>query len=784
MSPALASLRSQPHRLGVWLAGLALAALGLWHAAVQPVSGLQRLELAVDDLRQRSFLSTGTHPDIVIVDVDEASLRELGRWPWPRDRMAALLDELFQRQRIAAAGFDFLFAEPDDGDWPALQALAQSDTALAERLPAWRQALDHDATLARALRDRRVVLGYYLSADRGGERDGVLPPSWIAWPASAPPPRLPTWTGYGANLPALAEAAPRAGFFNATPDEDGVMRSVPAVAWIGGELQASLALAVAHAAAGDPPALAMWSAIPGQPRLADLLALSFESAPVPAATAASGAAVTGAPRRLALDEHGALRVPYRGQGGKLGGTFRYVPAADLIGGRLAAGELAGRLVLIGSSAPGLADLRATPVNAAMPGVEVHANLLAGLLDGHLPRRPGWTPGYEAVLVLLVVLSAGLAATRLAGRWAVLAAAALATALLAGNFLAYQQAGLVLPVASALALGAVLFFGAISASYVREWEGRRSLFRLFSSYLPPGRAWELARSPSAQVLTADNRELTLLFCDLRGFSGIAETLPPLALRELLNQYLSSTTAVVHAHGGTLDKFIGDAVMAFWGAPEAQPDHAERAVRAALALVDGLGPLNATLREQGLPEVRFGVGLATGVVCVGDLGSDARRAYTAVGDAVNLAARLEALTREAGVDILVSESTRAAVLAQGGAHLDWLEVDQMPIRGRRQPVTVFTPLPAEEARHAAFAEAVSIWQLALGAARQHHVDQARAHLVRLNQLLALTPPNTPAATPARFAPAALLQPLAARLARQLDAASSTPATSAAPAAGGNA
>lgn len=783
MSPIPASPRSRPRRLGVWLAGLLLAALGGWHAVVQPVSGLQRLELAVDDLRQRSFLSADTHPDIVIVDVDEASLRELGRWPWPRDRLAALLDELFQRQRVAAAGFDFLFAEPDDGDWPALQALAQSDPALAARLPAWRQALDHDATLARALRGRPVVLGYYLSAERGGERDGVLPSPWIAWPASAPPPRLPTWTGYGANLPQLAAAAPRAGFFNATPDEDGVIRSVPAVAWIGGELQASLALAVAHAAAGDPPARPIWSAVPGQPRQSDLLALSFEPPPALPSPASSNAAVpTPAPRRLALDERGALRVPYRGSGGKLGGSFRYVSAADLIGGRLAAGELAGRLVLIGSSAPGLADLRATPVNTAMPGVEVHANLLAGLLDGHLPQRPGWTPGYEALLVLGVVLLSGLAATRLAGRWAMLAAAGLASALVAGNVLAYRQAGLVLPVAAPLALGAVLFFGTISASYVREWEGRRSLFRLFSSYLPPGRARELARSPSAQVLTADNRELSLLFCDLRGFSGLAETLPPLALRELLNHYLSSTTAVVHAHGGTLDKFIGDAVMAFWGAPQPQPDHAERAVRAALALLDGLGPLNATLRARGLPEVRYGVGLATGVVCVGDLGSNARRAYTAVGDAVNLAARLEALTRETGVDILVSESTRAAVLAQGGGPLHWLEVDQMPIRGRRQPVTVFTPLPAAAAGHPPFDEAMRNWQLALVAARQHHADQARAHLARLNQLLPLNPTDASAATPALSSSVTLLHALADRLARRLDATSPAAGTPATPATGG--
>ena len=221
------------------------------------------------------------------------------------------------------------------------------------------------------------------------------------------------------------------------------------------------------------------------------------------------------------------------------------------------------------------------------------------------------------------------------------------------------------------------------------------------------------------------------------------------------------------------------MAFWGAPEAQPDHARRAVQAALALVEGLGPLNAQLRERGLPEVGFGVGLATGVVCVGDLGSSARRAYTAVGDAVNLAARLEAATRATGLDILVAQSTQQAVQAQANPPCAWLEVDKLPIRGRRQGVTVFTPLPFAALQVSNSQEMLRIWQLALEAAQQHHVQQARAHLARLQALLSVTPePDTSEPTasgPARaltpVSPAAWLAPLCARLSRQLDAAATS-------------
>ncbi len=747
-------LRWLVSRGGLWLASLLLVALGGWHAAVAPIAALQRLELAFDDLRQNAYLQQGPHPDIVIVDVDETSLAELGRWPWPRTHFARLVDELVQRQRVAAIGFDFVFAEPDLGAWPLLKALAQSDPALAEQLPRWRQTTDNDAVFAKALKGRPVVLGYYLSNDRGGVREGTLPQALFTLPPEAPQIRLPHWSGFGANVSALQAAAPTAGFFNAWPDGDGVVRSVPAVGRVDQQIQPSLALALARLAAGSPAVEPVWVPAAGQKNTVDLVALRLTPSD------GSGATV------LALDEHGALRVPYRGKGGKLGGAFRYVPAAALLAGHVPAAELAGKLVLVGSSAPGLADLRSTPVNAAMPGVEVHANLLAGMLDGHLPQRPDWAPGYEVALIVVSLVLAALVATQLAGRWAMVGAAALAAALVVSNLLAYSRAGLVLPVATALVLSAILFFGAVSVSYVREWEGRRSLVRLFSSYLPPDRAKALARDPQAQNLEAENRELTILFCDLRGFTGLAENLPPLALRDLLNQYLSTATAIVHEHGGTLDKFIGDAVMAFWGAPQPQADHAARAVRAAMALAQGTIPLNETLRARGLPEVGYGIGVATGVVCVGDLGSSARRAYTAVGDAVNLAARLESQTRQAGVGLLVSDTTCHA------ARLDlpdifWVEVDQTQVKGRQQFVNIFTPVPTECFADAATQDQLRNWQLALAAARLHHDGPARAYLGRLNELLALNSPATPQQQAEGTRPSLQTADLFAALAQRLQA-----------------
>lgn len=681
-------------------AGLALALLGLWHALLAPLPLLARLEQATEDWRQQLRSRPATpHPDIAIVDLDEASLQALGHWPWPRQRLAALSDELLQRQQVAALGVDLVFPE----------------------------ATPDDPTLARAWRGRPVLTGFYLTADRGGLRSGQPPQPLFALPAPRPA-GLPAWNGLGANTSVLAAAAPRGGFFNVVPDTDGLVRSVPAVAVLDGQAWPSLALAMALQAAGQPTVQPELRAVgPSHPPLLEALRLQADHQ---------------TPQRLALDEHGQWRVPYQGPGGPGGGSFRYLSAAAVLAGHLPPGSLRGQLVLLGSSAPGLADLRATPVNPALPGVEIHALMLAGLLGGHLAQRPAWAPGYEALLILLTLAATAWAVRRRSPARALLALSGVGAAVL-GQALAWQAADRVLPLASALLLGGLYAAALLTRGLLHEWQQRRTLQQLFEQYLPPARARALAALGDTQALEASNRELTILFCDLRGFTTLSEHLPPLALRELLNRYFGTVTDIVHRHGGTLDKFIGDAAMAFWNAPTAQPDHAQRAVRAALDLAQAAGPLNAHLAAQGLPGVRFGIGLATGTVCVGDLGTPQRRTYTAVGDAVNLAARLETLTRDLGVDLLVADNTRAACGEQIDTALDWLEVDECQVKGRQQSVTVFTVLPASSPNRATQQALLRHWVLALQAARGDDPTTARAHLAALQQHLM---PNTAAPTTA--------------------------------------
>lgn len=646
-----------------WLAAL-LALLGTWHAVVEPVGALARTEWAVDDWRAAWLAPTTPVTDIVIVDIDEASLTEIGRWPWPRTKLAQLLDEVLGRQRAVAVGLDLVFAEPDDGPLPALRAAAAHDPQLAARLPAWEASLDPDTHLARALTNRPVVLSYYLTQDRGGLRSGQLPAPLQPGPPTIP--LLPTWSGWATNLAQLARAAPAAGFINAWPDTDGLVRSVPAVAWVDGGLRPSLALALAAQVQGARVTPA-WQ---DDGRLPALIWRNPEGA-----------------RQLPLDEAGRLRVPYRGGAtGPMGDTFTYLSAAQLLTGRLPADQLLGKIVLIGTSAPTLADLRPTPTSAAMPGVEIHANLLAGLLAGVWPQRPDWAKGYAVVLGTLLLAAIAALFTRLVPGPALAASTALMAALLVANVWAYRSAHLVLPIGAPLLLATVLATSAAAAAAVVENQRRRSLVRLFSRYVPPSRAVSLVDQAAEAPLEAHNAELTVLFCDLRGFTAMAENLPPQALRELLNTYLTTVTQIVHSHQGTLDKFIGDAVMAFWGAPQPQPDHAQRAVATALALAAVETPLNVELRARGLPPVRFGIGLATGVACVGDLGSRERSSYTAVGDTVNLAARVESLTRHLGHTVLVDAATRDAAADLTG--VQWQAVTETTVRGRLQPVTLFT------------------------------------------------------------------------------------------------
>ena len=715
----MSSLSQHSARIAVTLLPLLfvlLHAVGVW-----PMGVLHRLDHILYDARLRATLPNTLEPRIVIVDIDEKSLAEVGRWPWPRDRIAQLVDRLFDEQQIALLGLDTVFAEPDPSAALAeLQRLAQGALAqqpgFAAAVQALAPELDHDARLARALRGRPVVLGYYFTSDRGGRSSGVLPEPVLSPEAGqGRSAHATSWNGFGANIAPLAAAAPQAGFFNAITASDGLVRALPLLAEHGGQFYESLALAMFRRLVGMP------KVEPGFPPE------RFLSAPY-AGWESVRLVQGGTQLAIPVNDRLTALIPFRGPGGPAGGSFRYLSAADLLAGRLAAGELRGKIVLLGTTAPGLLDLRATPVGEVYPGVETHANLLAGLLDGALKREPDYAVGYELLVLVASGLLLALALPWLSAARAVALVLAVLGAVVGLNSWLYLGHGLVLPLASALVMIGLAFALNMSHGYWVESRSKRALAQLFGTYVPPDLVTEMVKDPGRYSMVATTRELTVMFCDMRGFTQLSETMQPAQLQALLNTVFSRLTGVIRAHHGTIDKYMGDCVMAFWGAPVAQPDHAAQAVAAALDMATAIEALNREHAAKGLPTIAIGIGLNTGAMCVGDMGSDVRRSYTVIGDAVNLAARLEGLCRVYGVDVIASDATRVQVPG-----VVWQALDRVRVKGKAISVSVFTPVVRQAADLSpTHIEELHLWEQALQAWRAQDWPPCEGCLAQLQRL----------------------------------------------------
>ncbi|MBE2263763.1 MAG: adenylate/guanylate cyclase domain-containing protein [Burkholderiaceae bacterium] len=709
-------LRRWP-RIAITLIPLIFALL---HASgVLELGVLNRLDQVIYDTRLRATMPRTLDERIVIVDIDEKSLAEVGRWPWPRNRLAALMDELFQRQQVALLGFDVVFAEPDQSSGLAqLRKLASNelreDVAFVERLRSMEKSLDYDTLFAQSLANRPVVLGYYFTSDRDARAAGQLPESVMPLDARQREKiRMTVWDGYGANIALLAAAAPRAGFFNAVAEADGVVRSTPLLADYKGKNYESLALAMFRQVVGSP------DVAPGFPKERFLSRdyRGLESVLLKKA---------GKTLAIPVDDRIAALIPFRGPGGPAGGSFSYHSASDVLEGRLAANTLKGKIVLVGTTAPGLLDLRVTPVGEAYPGVESHANLISGLLDGYVLVRPDYALGYDVLVLLLAGGLLALALPALSAARAVALSAAVLALLVGLNFGLYLGYGLVLPLATALVMTITAFALNMSYGYLVESRAKRELAQLFGTYVPPELVDEMVKDPDRYSMQAASRELTVMFCDMRGFTSMSETMEPTQLQALLNTVFSRLTQIIRAHRGTIDKYMGDCVMAFWGAPVPTVDHASLAVAAALAMSEEIKAINQDHRASGLPEIGVGIGLHTGEMCVGDMGSDVRRSYTVIGDAVNLGSRLEGLSKIYGTDIVASEATRA--LAPG---FTWQELDRVRVKGKAKAVTIYRPL-ADSAPAAGRSAEATAWQSLLKAYRAQDWEQCDLYLMNLQRL----------------------------------------------------
>src|SRR5262245_28562446 len=646
---------------------------------------------------------------IVILDIDEKSLGELGRWPWNRRLMAELVDKLFERYQVAVLGFDVVWAEPDPSSgMEVLDGLARgelrSNAAFQGAYARLRPGLDFDARFAASLKDRPVVLGYYLNSEEGAARVNALPGPVL--PKGAFEGRrvfMTRWHGYTGLLPVYLENAPAAGHINPLVDFDGVLRRVPLVAEFDGAYYEALSLALVRALlarqTGAP--VAVEAVFPGDGPDLEWLRVAGVQIPV--------------------DEEGAALIPFRGRAG-----FRFLSLADIVKDRIAPEELRGKIAIVGTTAPALFDMRATPVSEVYPGVAIHANMVAGIIDNEVKQKPLYVLGAEIVFLLLGGIAFAILIPRLSALWATLITLVGLAAACALN-LAVWLGGLVLPLASSLVVVLAIYIVNMAYGYFVESRSKRRLAGRFGEYVPPELVDQMARNPAKYDMQPRSAELTILFSDVRGFTGISEALRPEELREYINEYLTEMSVIIRArYRGTLDKYIGDAIMAFWGAPIEDPEHARNAVLAALAMQEQCVALNARFAAKGWPTLKIGIGVNSGTVRVGDMGSRLRRAYTAMGDAVNVASRLEGRTKGYGVGILVGEATRERV-----KDVVFREIDRIKVKGKDEAITIYEPLGTED-RVTVPRDELQLWNQALCAYRLRAWDDAAVALLDLQRM----------------------------------------------------
>jgi adenylate cyclase len=644
---------------------VASVVLQIWNPAVVEATRLRLF----DQLQRWAPRQAALAPPVIIVDIDEASLRELGQWPWPRTLVGQLIDKL-AALGAATIAFDVLFVERDRFSPPAYaETIAAADASLAGKL---RILPDSDEAMAKAMRRNRVVLGeagLLATVTRDAARAAAVGPT-VALIGADPSPYLVHFADVTAALPRLREAAAGVGLVTILPEVDGIVRRVPVIARLDGRIIPSFAVEALRVAKEQPTIAVRTS----QAGITEILLRGM---------------------RIPTDDKGRLWVRYAAHDPR-----RTVSAADVIADRVNRDRIAGRIVLVGTSAAGLGDIKSTPIDGNMPGVEVQAQLVETMLANDHLQRPAAILGAERLAVVVLGLALTAAGPFLPAAWLppllVLTLGAAATV----GWYGFYHHGLLIDAAFPAFTTAVLLFWLAMAKYIREESRRRTVRNAFSHYLSPVMVDRLTMGNIQLQLGGERRLLTVMFTDIENFTALGEKLEgdPETLTRFLNRFLTDATDAIQASGGTIDKYIGDGIMAFWNAPLDDPEHALHACRSGLAMGQRLGSVNEEIaaecaaRGLSISPLSIRIGINTGWCFVGNMGSRQRFSYSALGDPVNVASRFEGQCKVYGSNILIGESVKSSI---GGSELvATLAVDVVRLVGKAAPTRVYAVLGGQD------------------------------------------------------------------------------------------
>ena len=617
---------------------------------------------------------------VVIVAADEKSMTSFGQWPWPRKVFADLVTALTEAE-VKVIGFDAIFAEEDTFDATCTKIFSDIARGLGK---AEDESLKHyvDPLYGCGANDRRfgdalkkaapTILGYFFFSSeeeiQNLQRSVYLSGEKTIYPSRIPVVMVnqdlgqvvPKVVGVQTNIPQISAGSHLMGYFNQIPDMDGLYRTVPMVLQFGENYYPSLVLEMLQVILGGNISLYL-----GTDKLLE------EEGKL--------AKLTVGEREIPVSDSVKFTVKYYGPGQ----TFKHISAADVINRKVGKKELKDKAVVFGVTTTGIFDMRPTPMESMYPGVEIHATVLENILSEDYLTRPNMLKMIEVLIMLAGGIGLGLMLSRLRLQFAV---AGVFAVLIAYIFFDYEFFFL-----RGLHSRFMLFYGEVFIlmmtisvyRYFTEEREKGKIRRIFQTYVAKNVVEEVLKDTSKLQLGGQKKFLTVFFSDIRGFTTISEKLTPEKLVHQLNEYLTPMTNIIFKYDGTLDKYMGDAIMAIFGAPLEQTDHAARCCSAALDMMDELRRMRVKWKSQGLPELNIGIGINSGDMIVGNMGSDVKFEYTVIGDNVNLASRLEGTNKEYGTNIVISEFTRKAA----GKEFRTRELDLIRVKGKKEPVRIY-------------------------------------------------------------------------------------------------